>query len=132
MYQLPERAGGGSLTLAVSNIEEVVAHVEKLGIDATQRSSGARVKTLMIGDADGNHIASAEAFGGLRPLSEDSAPGRYRPYRLVRLVAANGTHAGFTSFACVIFTAVISVTNSNFPQTGFGHYFPAGRKIWVT
>ena len=48
--------------LAVSNIEEVVAHVEKLGIDATQRSSGAKVKTLMIVDPDGNHIAFAEAI----------------------------------------------------------------------
>lgn len=61
IYQLPERAGSGSFTLAVSNIEEVVAHVEKLGIDATQRSSGAVVKTLMIVDLDGNHIAFAEA-----------------------------------------------------------------------
>jgi predicted enzyme related to lactoylglutathione lyase len=61
VYQLPERAGGGSFTLAVSNIEEVVANVEKLGIDATQRNSGAKVKTLMIVDPDGNHIAFAEA-----------------------------------------------------------------------
>lgn len=62
VYQLPERAGSGSFTLAVSNMEEVVANVEKLGIDATQRSSGARVNTLMIVDPDGNHIAFAEAF----------------------------------------------------------------------
>jgi predicted enzyme related to lactoylglutathione lyase len=62
VYQLPERAGSGSFTLAVSNIEEVVAHVEKLGIDASQRSSGAQVKTLMIVDPDGNHIAFAEAL----------------------------------------------------------------------
>ena len=61
VYQLPERAGSGSFTLAVSNIEEVVANVEKLGIDATQRNSGAKVKTLMIVDPDGNHIAFAEA-----------------------------------------------------------------------
>jgi predicted enzyme related to lactoylglutathione lyase len=62
VYQLPERAGSGSFTLAVSNIEEVVAHVDKLGVDATQRSSGAKVKTLMISDPDGNHIAFAEAM----------------------------------------------------------------------
>ena len=62
VYQLPERAGSGSFTLAVSSIEEVVAHVEKLGIDASQRSSGAQVKTLMIVDPDGNHIAFAEAL----------------------------------------------------------------------
>ena len=52
----------GPARLAVSNIEEVVAHVEKLGIDASERSSGAQVKTLMIVDPDGNHIAFAEAL----------------------------------------------------------------------
>jgi predicted enzyme related to lactoylglutathione lyase len=62
VYQLPERAGSGSFTLSVSNIEEVVTNVEKLGIDATQRSSGAKVRTLMIVDPDGNHIAFAEAM----------------------------------------------------------------------
>ena len=62
IYQLPERAGSGSVTLAVSDIEEVVAHVQKLNIDASQRSSGAKVKTLMIVDLDGNHIAFAEAI----------------------------------------------------------------------
>lgn len=51
-----------SFTLAVSNLEEVVANVEKLGINATQRSSGAKVNTLMIVDPDGNHIAFAEAI----------------------------------------------------------------------
>ena len=62
VYQLPERAGSGSCTLAVSDIEEVVAHVKQLGIDASQRSSGTQVKTLMIVDPDGNHIAFAEAL----------------------------------------------------------------------
>jgi predicted enzyme related to lactoylglutathione lyase len=62
VYQLPERAGSGSFTLAVSNIDEVVAHVDKLGIDTSQRTSGERVKTLMIADPDGNHIAFAEAI----------------------------------------------------------------------
>ena len=62
VYELPARAGGGSFTLAVSNIDEVAANVERLGIDATQRSSGAKVKTLMIVDPDENHIAFAEAL----------------------------------------------------------------------
>ena len=59
MYQLFERGGSASCTLAVSTMEEVVAHVERFGIDASQRSSGARAKTLMIVDPDGNHIAFA-------------------------------------------------------------------------
>ena len=62
VYQLPERAGHGSVTLAVSNLDEVAAHVSKLGVDTTQRTSGAKVKTLMIVDPDGNHIAFAEAL----------------------------------------------------------------------
>jgi predicted enzyme related to lactoylglutathione lyase len=62
VYQLPERAGSGSFTLAVSDIEDIVAHVQTLGIDATQRSSAAKVKTLMIVDPDGNHVAFAETL----------------------------------------------------------------------
>src|SRR4051794_2805052 len=62
VYQLPQRAGNGSVTLAVTDIDEVTAHVEKLGIDATQRTSSAKVKTLMIVDPDGNHIAFAETL----------------------------------------------------------------------
>jgi predicted enzyme related to lactoylglutathione lyase len=60
VYQLPERAGGGSCTLAVSNIDEIVAHLQSLGIDTSQRSSGITVKTVMIVDPDGNHLAFAE------------------------------------------------------------------------
>lgn len=62
VYQLAERAGSGSFTLAVSDIEEIVAHAKKLGIDAGQRTSSAKVKTLMIADLDGNHIAFAETI----------------------------------------------------------------------
>ena len=62
VYQLPDRAGSGSCTLAVSDIEEIVARVKTLSIDASERSSGAQVKTLMIVDRDGNHIAFAEAL----------------------------------------------------------------------
>ncbi len=62
IYELPERAGSGSCTLAVSGIEEVLAQVEKLGIDTSQQSSGPQVKTLMIVDPDGNHIAFSETL----------------------------------------------------------------------
>jgi len=62
VYALPERAGDGSFTLAVSSIEEQVQRLEKLGVDTSQRTSGEKVKTLMITDPDGNHIAFAEAI----------------------------------------------------------------------
>lgn len=62
VYQLPERAGNGSVTLAVSDMDEVISHVKRLGIDTGQTTSNAKVKTLMIVDPDGNHIAFAEAL----------------------------------------------------------------------
>jgi predicted enzyme related to lactoylglutathione lyase len=62
VYQLPERAGAGSFTLAVDDIDEQVALVSKLKIDTSQQSSSDKVKTLMIVDPDGNHIAFAQAL----------------------------------------------------------------------
>ena len=62
VYELPERAGRGSFTLAVSDLDEVVRHARTLGIDTTERTSNEKVKTLMIVDPDGNHIALAEAL----------------------------------------------------------------------
>ncbi|HEV7669208.1 MAG TPA: VOC family protein [Thermoanaerobaculia bacterium] len=60
VYQLPERAGSGSCTLVVTDIEKLAAHLETLSIDTSERTSGERVNTLMITDPDGNHIAFAE------------------------------------------------------------------------
>jgi len=62
VYQLPERAGSGSFTLAVSDIQDEVRKIKALGIDTRQQSSSEKVKTLMITDPDGNHIAFAEAL----------------------------------------------------------------------
>jgi predicted enzyme related to lactoylglutathione lyase len=62
VYQLPERAGAGSCTLAVSDIAAVIAHLQKFGIDTSETSPGAKVKTVMITDPDGNHLAFAEAI----------------------------------------------------------------------
>jgi predicted enzyme related to lactoylglutathione lyase len=61
VYQLPERAGHGSFTLAVSDIEAEIQKLDAMGLDTSQRSSGSRVKTVMVTDPDGNHIAFAEA-----------------------------------------------------------------------
>jgi predicted enzyme related to lactoylglutathione lyase len=62
VYQLAGRAGCGSFTLAVSDIDEIIARARKLGIDTSQKSSSPRVKTLMITDPDGNHIAFAQTL----------------------------------------------------------------------
>lgn len=60
IYQLAERAGTGSCTLAVTSLAEEISKLDKLGIDTSQQSSGAQVKTVMIVDPDGNHLAFAE------------------------------------------------------------------------
>jgi predicted enzyme related to lactoylglutathione lyase len=62
VYQLPERAGAGSCTLAVTDIEELATHLHSLGIDTSERAAGQKVKTVMITDPDGNHLAFAEAI----------------------------------------------------------------------
>jgi hypothetical protein len=62
VYQLPDRAGSGSFTLAVTNLDDHVTQLKKLGIDSGQSSTGDKVKTVMITDLDGNHIAFAEAI----------------------------------------------------------------------
>jgi len=62
VYELPERAGAGSLTLAVDDIDAQIVRLEKLHIDTGNRSNGDRVKTVMITDPDGNHIAFAQAI----------------------------------------------------------------------
>lgn len=61
VYELPERAGHGSFTLAVSDIEVEIRKLIAMGLDTSQRSSSSRVKTVMVSDPDGNHIAFAEA-----------------------------------------------------------------------
>src|ERR1700675_2737665 len=48
VYQLPERAGFGSFTLAVHDIQAEVRKMRALGVDTSQQSAGAKVKTLMI------------------------------------------------------------------------------------
>ena len=55
-------AGAGSCTLAVSDIADVIAHLQSLGIDTSQSSSGTKVKTVMITDPHGNHLAFAETI----------------------------------------------------------------------
>jgi predicted enzyme related to lactoylglutathione lyase len=62
VYALRERAGGGSCTLAVDDLDDVIKHASSLGIDTSRTTSNPRVKTLMIVDPDGNHIAFAQAF----------------------------------------------------------------------
>lgn len=63
VYELPERAGRCSCTLSVSDLDAEVAKLEAMGVDTSQRTSGPQVKTVMIVDPDGNHIALAQPLG---------------------------------------------------------------------
>ena len=67
VYELPERAGSGSFTLAVSDLQDEIRKLDGLGIDTSQQGSGDGLKTLMITDPDGNHIAFAEAHNKGKP-----------------------------------------------------------------
>jgi predicted enzyme related to lactoylglutathione lyase len=61
VYRLPERAGQGSFTLAVSDFAAEINKLAAMGLDTSKQSSDGKVKTVMVTDPDGNHIAFAEA-----------------------------------------------------------------------
>ena len=60
VYQLRERAGHGSVTLAVSDLEAQIADLRTSGIDAGAPMNSPKAKVVMIKDPDGNSIAFAE------------------------------------------------------------------------
>lgn len=62
LYQLPERAGGGSVTLAVDDIELLVTHLQQLNVAHGALITTPQVRTIMLTDPDGNHIAFAQAL----------------------------------------------------------------------
>ncbi len=60
VYLAPDRAGGGSATLAVSDLDQHADAIRSLGIDV-HVVGNERVQTVMVQDPDGNSIAFAEA-----------------------------------------------------------------------
>jgi hypothetical protein len=60
VYAAPDRAGQGSCTLIVSDIDEVAEKLHESGLAVDARPSrNDRVDTIMIKDPDGNSIAFA-------------------------------------------------------------------------
>ena len=55
-----ERAGAGSVTLAVSDLEDQIEKMRRLGIEAKRPMASSRMKVVMVKDPDGNSIAFAE------------------------------------------------------------------------
>jgi catechol 2,3-dioxygenase-like lactoylglutathione lyase family enzyme len=59
VYELPERAGRGSFTVAVTDIDEQAAGLAAAGIPDATPNRGSTVEAIMVKDPDGNSIAFA-------------------------------------------------------------------------
>ena len=62
LYVGPERAGKGSVTLAVTSLDEQLAALRASGAEPGSPTVSAKVKVAMIRVPDGNSIAFAEAL----------------------------------------------------------------------
>jgi predicted enzyme related to lactoylglutathione lyase len=62
VYQNEHRAGTGSVTLAVNDLDEQIADLKRSGIDPGSPMKSAKVNVVMIKDPDGNSIAFAQAL----------------------------------------------------------------------
>ena len=62
VYELPERAGNCSCTLAVENLAEEKSNLDRMGVNVGEIPSNGQLKVFMIKDPDGNSIAFAEAL----------------------------------------------------------------------
>jgi predicted enzyme related to lactoylglutathione lyase len=62
VYQSLDRAGAGSVTLAVIDLDEQIAQLKKSGIEPGSIMSSPKVNTVMIKDPDGNSLAFAQAL----------------------------------------------------------------------
>ena len=62
VYARPDRGGGGSCTLVVSDIEAAIDDLKKLRIDPGKLIDGGKAKVVMVKDPDGNSIAFAQAM----------------------------------------------------------------------
>lgn len=62
VYQSKQHVGSSSVTLAVDNLQQQIAELEKIGIDGEEPIISERVKILMIKDPDGNSLAFTEAL----------------------------------------------------------------------
>ena len=71
LHQQPNRAGRGSVALAVGNLDVEMLQLNKWGIEAGDVIRSSAERTLVIEDPDGNSIALAEM---LLPVPADTVP----------------------------------------------------------
>src|SRR5687767_10886384 len=57
------RAGKSSVTLTVSDIDEQLATLEKLGVEVGDITNTSQVRTAIVKDPDGNQVVFAQALG---------------------------------------------------------------------
>lgn len=61
VYENAERAGYGSVTLAVTSLDEQVADLKKSGLDPGRQMTTETLRVVMITDQDGNSIAFVQS-----------------------------------------------------------------------
>lgn len=59
VYLGPERASGGSVTLAVDDMNQTLHDLDSFGVNTSNQSHSERIQTVMIKDPDGNSLAFA-------------------------------------------------------------------------
>jgi hypothetical protein len=64
VYELPERAGHGSFTVAVTDIDEQVAALRDAGVPSPEPNRTPPVETITVKDPNGNSIAFARSGVG--------------------------------------------------------------------
>jgi hypothetical protein len=62
VYELKARAGAGSVSLSIGNLESQMEDLRKIGIDPGSPMIDGRTKVVMIKDPDGNSIAFVESI----------------------------------------------------------------------
>ena len=63
VYAGPERAGRGSFTVSVTDIDDQAAALAAAGVDSPEPNRGPKFETIMIKDPDGNSIAFSHPVG---------------------------------------------------------------------
>jgi len=61
VYELADRAGRGSATFVVTNIEEQRAKLKEIAANTPEIMESGRIRVVMIKDPDGNSLAFAES-----------------------------------------------------------------------
>jgi predicted enzyme related to lactoylglutathione lyase len=62
VYRLPERAGGSSCTFAVDDLDQVMTHLQNLGVETGEEMKSERTRVIMIKDPAGNSLAFAQTL----------------------------------------------------------------------